>query len=272
MILLHETLDHAGHADALAKSDLAYHVIRANDDWRKIIGCQQPAGETAPSEDSPVVFAPIPIVEHIMRQKCSLADGIFGVPSRFSWTSLLEVFPPSALLSRSAILLPFGMLRMQAETIKTMFGADLFIRPVSGRKTFPGQVVDTRDEGLDLFCRTLEQIFAIRSEELVVIDRRRPIEPTEWRFWIIGGRIASLAPYGEPGAHLDDAVPGAAMDLARWALPRLEAYDPSCTLDIAVETASERASVVEVNAVSSSGLYGGADILAIYREIQEIRG
>lgn len=62
------------------------------------------------------------------------------------------------------------------------------------------------------------------------------------------------------------------MDLAQWAAPRLEVYDPSCTLDIAMEVASRQASIIEVNAVSSSGLYGGADILAIYREIQEIRG
>lgn len=181
-----------------------------------------------------------------------------------AWSTLV---PLDIQLNRSFVLLPFGHLEAHRGALQALFGDRLFLRPDSACKTFPGQCIDTRD--LADLASELRQIYAIRPEELVVVDRHRVIDPVEYRTWIARGEVITSAGYafgpgGCPEGMTIPPCPPAILDLARDLMrraPYLESIDELLVADFSLESGDPR--LVEVNAWSTSGFYPGADLGAL---------
>ncbi len=192
-----------------------------------------------PREDTPAVL----FVSLQMRGKLAKA-GIHPIVNDSPWQfepSLLMSCCPKRMLSDDMIILPFGNITRR-HSIRPRF----FIRPNSGHKSFPGQVIDLTD------METLKRSYAIRDETLVCIASERHIRAE--RRCIIdvsAGVIIAQSGYahdGNPTCHFE-------VDFERdWlGLVPTDLLPEIVVADFALTDSGVR--LIELNSVSTSGLY-----------------
>jgi len=156
------------------------------------------------------------------------------------------------LLNGHAGILPIGCLRLHLPSLRERFGQKMFVRPDTGRKLFPGQVVGTSDTDIDLFLETYRLGFD--PLPLVIVDHVRPVVSEKRHFIDLARRVVvSASLYGHDGME-------AGPDFDAW--PALERVfdagahlgDELCVCDVCLLQDGSMA-VVELNGFSTSGLY-----------------
>jgi hypothetical protein len=150
--------------------------------------------------------------------------------------------------------LPWAEVRRRHEQIVALFGRHVFLRPDDGNKTFAGQVVDLGD--WPHAANGLEAGSPIAPQTMVVVAPAVTLEGPEWRLWVRRdeGPIAWAA-HGPDGWMPDAPEPPAeARRLAREVAMGLGAPDEVFVID--VRRHEGRLRVVELNAASTSGVYG----------------
>lgn len=178
-----------------------------------------------------------------MRGKLARA-GIHPIVNDSPWhfePSLLMAHCPQRLLSENMFILPFGNLTRRRAILPRFF-----IRPNSGNKSFPGQVINFSE------IETLKRSYAIRDETLVCIASERPIRAE--RRCIIDvteGRIIAQTRY----AHDNKPSLEFTVDYDRdWrGLIPTDLLPDVVVADFALTNDGVR--LIELNSISTSGLY-----------------
>jgi hypothetical protein len=190
---------------------------------------------------------------------------IFYSDKNYHYTETSKFFVDYALNKDYNILPLFEFQKRFEETLKT---TKMFIRPNSGLKTFSGSI---------LTPETFQSEFTMLNnwglcKELVVYSPYKEIE-SEFRFWIVGNKAKAYSEYkrclgyefepSEPPQEILDLVSKFEFDDED---PALWAPDNSYVLDVCMNEG--KAFVVEINALSTSGVYW-CDLRVLFTAIKE---
>ncbi len=239
----------------------------ASGDWRaQLRSIERSLGPRAGEPISSVAcFVSLDAARYIRRACPELERGLFLDEDRLRVQCWSGILPAEMQLNRGFILLPFGQLANRRRQLEALFGDAFFLRPDSAMKTFAGTPVSAED--FETEVNALRQIHKLHGDELVVVDRGREIGPVEWRFWLADGGVVTHAPYSFTGAAAGE-MPDGLMDLAREVAMRLEGWCNPVVADFAEETGG-RPRLVELNALSTSGIYPGAEVSRLATVLRE---
>lgn len=265
------------------------HVLRGGDPRQSVmaagVGCHIVETDTRWQDEllrldarfSPVGSGPSPrlmlfgswqLTSFVLRRCPNLARGVYRDSDDLLAHIWMSMLPGDLLLNDAAIFLPFGKIVSQEQVLKAKMGPEIFIRPVSGAKTFAGRTVPITDLAQEISA--IRQIDHIGDDEVVMIDRARRIDSLEWRFWIHKGVPVGAAPYRHDGvvshreALCPDSVVAAAADVGR----RLASRPASFVADFST-TDGRNPKLIEINGFSTSGFYPGFDFHSFARAIKD---
>ena len=178
--------------------------------------------------------------------------GVFWSRQTYELAHYLSMLPQDLpVLNREGAFLTVAML----EHPPYWLGGKVFVRPNSGQKSFPGQVLQGADEkDWRLNWHIWKNTYHLAGDELCWCAPAKAMPPIEWRVWIVQGQIAAWSPYcwlGDPvpWAPLPEPVAVVAQTLARNSWQSDLAY----VADFA--EVDSKAWLLELNAASTSGLY-----------------
>lgn len=207
------------------------------------------------------------VARHIRRCCPLLRRGLLLEESRLRVSHVAGHLPASALLNRSMILLPFGIIPQRIGQIEALFGDRVFIRPNSALKEFAGTAVVTTELIRELDA--LAQIHRIDPGLEVVIDRARDLPPEEYRAWILEDRLVSLTGYSHDPDHRPSPAPQSIRDLAERLAPHIEMISGPAVADFVLDEIGQPR-LIELNAISTSGIYAGTEFDRILPALAQI--
>ena len=209
--------------------------------------------------ERPLVFASIQACNFILKNCPNLSRGVFVNFEKCAFANSINYIPRDMRLNQSFIILPFGEVRCRKTQIQQIFGDQIFIRPNASTKSFTGQSVAM--ENFEKEMHFFSQALHVSQDELCVIDKHQDFRRTEFRAWVVEGKVASIAPYSFYGPTRQLPSPEL-HEMAANLATHLELFDSATVVDFCVLGNGEPR-VVEINGLSTSGLYQGADIPAI---------
>lgn len=171
--------------------------------------------------------------------------------------------PSIPVLNRGCLFIPVGALGSTAVPLGAFVTAEsgqLFIRPDSGIKLFPGLVLDRREEPLETWddvARAFErQAGTQRPETLACVSLGRLLRHVEWRFWIVNRKVVASSPYSWDRAPLGwMAPPPQALHIAEAMSQNPWQPDIAYVVDVVQLEDGNDFFLNELNAASTSGLY-----------------
>lgn len=208
----------------------------------------------------PLVIVSIQVAGFIRRNTPNLARGVIADFEKCRFSRAMSLAPRGMALNDSYILLPFGEIAARREQIAMLFGDKIFLRPDDSRKSFSGFSLALDD--LDFELSSLRQIQNVQDDELCVLDRHRDLRRSEYRTWLIEGQITTSARYSHYGHGPARDIPEGVMEMAGQLARQMELYHDAAVADFGIDKEG-RPRLLEINAISTSGLYPGADIGAI---------
>lgn len=224
-------------------------------------GWAAPAQAAAAEGRGVIAFCALGVARRIGALRPDVA--VWGDDPCLSVSGFSGIVPGDLRLNRTGIWLPFGEIESRMAQIRLLYpGGKLFIRPDGAGKAFPGMTVHVSDLKAEL--SSLRQVFGVGGDLLTFIDRERKFARTELRFWVAGGRIVTWAPYAHEGlpSRPDPRIVDMAACVAQEAGRLMENRVDMIVADVA--TATNDARLIEVNGFSTSGIYAGADVRAIF--------
>jgi hypothetical protein len=204
----------------------------------------------------PLVIASIQMCNFITRHAPKLARGVVADYEKCHFSRSIPLAPPGLALNQSYILLPFGELISRCDQLQKLYGERVFLRPDDSRKSFSGFSVHIDD--LPQEASSLRQIHCLHNDELCVVDAHQDIKRTEYRCWLIAGAVATTASYSHFGPT-SRPTPSNVLDAASRLAKHMELYHDAAVADFAID-ANGSIRLIEVNAISTSGVYPGANI------------
>jgi hypothetical protein len=216
-----------------------------------------------------VLYGSIQFVEQRMKT-CTYAPGAYYARDRFRCSHYMPRLPLEILGNGGGVYLPFSEVLRRREQIYRMFGVSrLFIRPDSGAKIFTGLAVE---EGSDSFeLQSMRQLTSVTDDTLVLIAPAQDIG-SEYRFYIVNGEVITASRYMEagkpsPGTDVDEHCLALAKRVA--GLPWQIDLAYTCDIGLFVEYGVASPKVVELNALSTSGLYQ-CDSVSLFAAVADI--
>jgi hypothetical protein len=237
----------------------------AKQDWRQFLSRLD--AELRVTGCRPVLFCSLPVARHVWREKLWLARGLYVDPGFLSWHRYSGLLPPEWLLNRSAILLPFGALMSRRAQLAQLYGSRIFLRPDSAMKPFNGMAMDLTD--LEQEVSSFRQLHNPDDDTLVVVDRARAIAPTEYRFWLVEGEVAAVAPYSLDPDVAHPPCPPEVLELAGRIGQRLTPWETTFVADLVLDEEGVPR-LVELNGFSTSGWYAGVDPAALAAHLDRL--
>lgn len=168
--------------------------------------------------------------------------------------SFLLVACPEYVLSPDMVFLPMGRIGKIPETMPDLF----FIRPNSGSKTFPGQVLKRSD--IKTFMETYRSVspydmVGVATPHDIKLEIRTFLDTTN-------GQIISLSPYH----HADEAnvaepqatIPDDLTDIAKKVADSLFNAGISEIIVADFAVTADGTKLIELNSVSTSGIYNAS--------------
>ena len=201
--------------------------------------------------------------------------GVFWSRQTYEVAHYLSMLPQDLpVLNREGAFLTVAML----EHPPYWLGGKVFVRPNSGQKSFPGQVLQGADEkDWRLNWHIWKNTYHLAGDELCWCAPAKAMPPIEWRVWIVQGQIAAWSPYcwlGDPvpWAPLPEQIAEVAQALAR------SPWQPDLAYVADFAEVDGKAWLLELNAASTSGLYSvpladlmpalRAAALTVFQELQ----
>lgn len=246
--------------------------------------------ETIARDARPVVFCSLQAARMICRRHPALARGLFLNERITRWSVTSAYLPAEWLLNPRGSLLPWAHLEAEAAALAARHGPALFLRPDSAMKAFTGFPVPAHRLAEEV--RLHGQTDSILPEELTLVAPARRLGGTEFRFWLVDGRVSDGAPRGaaygwvheRADVVLDARAPDAAVALAAAVAARLEAQETLLVADIALVEADDdaqgsgrqpdirlcRPALVELNGFSTSGFYPGLDVVRLLADLEPL--
>lgn len=215
----------------------------------------------------PVVFVSLQAAGHIRRNCPTLARGLILPKSFLTHHRYHGLISPDLLLNPLGVYLPWAQIAKVAPKLPFLAQSDIFIRPDSPLKPFTGCVLPGHDLDKALSVEAASQ--GIAPEELCFVAPARPDMPRyEYRCWMIEGLPVTAASYswrsGLPAGPVPREIIEAAIKIGESLLYHETAY----TADFAI--VDDGPKLVELNAISTSGWYGGLDIAALIQALDPI--
>lgn len=219
--------------------------------------------------DKPVLFCSLQMASQALHRCANLKTGVV-LPKDFlhhgAYTSLLD---PDIRLNPTGIYLPWGEIPRNLALIDASLPGDLFLRPNSPMKPYPGFAI-AREMLLDEH-RIRTQSDRVDPSEMTYIAPKLDLPSLEYRTWIIDAQVVAQSPYSwteadmvAAGDHVPQAVTAAAKRVAR----RLEQREQIYTADFVL--IDGQAKLVELNALTTSGWYPAIDLENIFRACDDI--
>ena len=181
-----------------------------------------------------------------------VSPGVFWDRQTFEVSHYLSALPEALpVLNRNGAFLTVGLLKRPPHWLEPR----VFVRPNSGQKTFPGQVLQgTTTEEWRLNWRIWKNTYRLSDDTLCWCAPAHKLPSLEWRVWLGQGKVAAWSPYcwqGDaiPWAPLPESVARRAQELAQAPWQADFAY----VADF-VELQGD-AVLLELNAASTSGWY-----------------
>tara|TARA_Y100000815_G_scaffold275254_1_gene312511 strand:+ start:309 stop:1112 length:804 start_codon:yes stop_codon:yes gene_type:complete len=216
--------------------------------------------------ERPLVIASIQVCGFIRRNAPKLARGIIADFESCRFSRSMALAPRGLPLNDSYILLPFGEIQRRKHQIQNLFGDRIFLRPDDSRKGFSGFSLPMSQ--IDSEISALRQLHNIHNDELCVIDKQRDFRRSEYRCWLIAGEAATAASYSHFGPTTKKVPPQVLETASRLAV-HMELYHDAAVADFAIN-ADDEVRLIEINAISTSGIYPGADINKIVSAMDQI--
>lgn len=247
-------------------SDVNVQTFSAEDDWQKFFKNLN-ENLTGPTQ----VHCSLQIAKWIKEKLpgTCLSSGV-SLPSDFINAHQQMGKLGNLMFNEEAFFLPFGHIRREWNTLKEIFGPDLFLRPDSCLKPFSGRPLLEKDFELEM--GSIEQIERIPRETLCQISPYKNFTDPEWRCWMVDGEIATYASYAfnKDVTHFKE-IPQNIVNLAREAADKLIDIDSLIVIDC-VQDEHNNPKVMEANGFSTSGFYEGMDCHKLWLKTQEIYG
>ena len=218
------------------------------------------------NEDCVVFYGTLNTGRQIQRQK-GWVPGVYCNFQNFCCSTYYSYWA-KYLLNKNYIMLPLLEIKRQENYIFDNFGIDncIFIRPNSGSKTFPGQILKQEEinKQFDLFegyaGKSLDQIIAIISSPKVI--------KKEWRCIVVDKKVIAFSQYIENDElNIKKEINTKAFSLAEKIAKEEWQPDIAYTLDIC--EFNEECFLLEANSFSCSGLYK-SDTVSIVKEVSKV--
>lgn len=197
--------------------------------------------------------------------------GLFYHPSAYAVSRYLpQLEADTPMLNPAPLFVPCGLMhRLSALSPAALAGAasTLFIRPDSGNKPFAGQCVPVvvSDTWADVRERFTLAAGEPSTTSMLCLSPGQPVDPTEWRFWIVDGQVVASSGYTWSEQDIEVLPPPAVIALAKQVAAGSFQIDRAYVCDIA--TVNGQPLVCELNAASTSGLYQ-CDIGALFAALR----
>jgi len=188
-------------------------------------------------------------------QKCKIpfSPGAYGVTNNMNCNVYYPQIPMEWLLNSDYFILPFGELLRRKESIFKTFGEDIFLRPVSGGKTFAGLAMNIRDFETELSSSM--QLTSVVSDTYVMIAKANPNITGEYRFVVVNGKVVAGSQYRYEGKlDVRRDYPIEAFELAEEMSKNSFQPDLIYTCDVAT-IRNDKPKIIELNSFSCAGLY-----------------
>ena len=217
-----------------------------------------------PEGARPLVFSSIQIARRTVRAGAQAARGVL-LPTEFLGHHVYRsLLPAEQLLSPRGIYLPWAGIPSELTLLRQAFGDELFIRPVSPLKPFTGFTV--RHSDLPEEIRVQGELLRLDPSLLCFVAPAVPMPPCEHRVWIVDSQPVTAAAYAWDEAAAGAPVPEEVLEAAARIARQLELREQHFTADFAVIEGAAR--LVELNAISTSGWYGGMDPLRLIEALE----
>jgi hypothetical protein len=144
----------------------------------------------------------------------------------------------------------------------------VFVKPVSPWKPFTGFDCDIKNLKFELEARmSLEHV---DDSELIIVDEFKNIDSTEWRMYFIENELVTFAPYSWEELDLKSKkdLPNDIKNAGEKAAILLSKYGDNYVID-AVQH-NNKAKIIEVNAISTSGWYQNIDSLKLLKKCSSL--
>jgi hypothetical protein len=195
-----------------------------------------------------------------------LHSGIIYTPEIFHHSYYSSYIRNSILLNSHQIYLPFGHILTMKDELRSIFGDSVFIKPDSGSKAFTG--FSCAIDKLEYELSAVRQLEVVYPTTMCMIAKAVELYSTEWRVWVVGGKISTYAPYSWETPTAGQAMPAAATDVVLAAISDMEIVDDTFVVDVCSTQDSWK--VVELNAMSTSGFYAGMSGSALQTSLRDI--
>ena len=195
----------------------------------------------------------------------SLVPGVYWDRQRYDVSHYLPRLGKAVpVLNRAGAFLPVGLL----DECPAWLTGDVFIRPNSGQKLFPGQTLGgaTASDWAKAY-RVFVNTYHLAPEVLCWCAPAYAMPTIEWRVWVVNRQVAAWSPYSwnaeDPAwAPLPEAVRHAAQAMAA------NPWQPDIAYVADFAEVAGQAYLLELNAASTSGWYQvpAAALLGALRE------
>lgn len=190
-----------------------------------------------------VAYGSLNLVSQLQRLKLWV-PGPYCTFENFDCTNYYPKFGPR-LFNGDYLAIYYGQIRQKLPEIKARFGSEVFIRPNSGMKLFPGQVIYT-DHLTSLNSPDLE------ARSIVLISKPRIIK-AEYRFFVCGNEVVAGSQYRKDGQlSLTSVIDGNAQSFAQ---SLVSLYQPDKVYSLDICEAGGKFWLLELNSFSCAGLY-----------------
>lgn len=226
----------------------------------------QRLSEPATEPDGPIVsVGSIAFCRKAIQFKIGL-PGAYYSDTRYRYSDYLPKVDSSLFLNDRPVMTPSALLRRQVDYYFDLLGSDeIFIRPDSGAKVFPGFVMSRSTWQHEFNC--LDQLTGLTPETIVVISPVKPIAH-EYRFVIVNRQVVTGSRYMKHGVlDVDSRVDPRCRSLADRIAAEPYQVDLAYTCDVGM--VGDQAVVIELNAFSTSGLYA-CDRVAAFKAVAEV--
>lgn len=154
-------------------------------------------------------------------------------------------------INHDQIFVPWHKIKNQKEQIYKYFGDKVFIRPDNPTKIFTGLTINY--DNFETEINAIEKTTSVNSSTWISVSSAKKIIDTEWRFWIVDGKIIQYTSYSwdfnqekiEPAKDMISFV-----EKSVFGVP-YEAFVIDCT-----KTENDQNYVIELNSINNSGFYG----------------
>jgi hypothetical protein len=202
--------------------------------------------------DNVVLYGTIGYIKKCPKQ---FYPGAFGFTPNRQCNVYMSNIPYNWFLNSDYVMLTWGDLKARGTWIYNLMDTDeIFIRPVSGDKSFTGQTIHRYDFAYEI--NTSQQLTSVTDESIIMIapSKRKQIMG-EFRFIIGDGQVIAGSEYRWDGKlDVRRDYPEECSDMARRVAKLPWQLDTVYTCDVALMENGDP-KIVELNSFASAGWY-----------------